>query len=548
MQADFQSRADEQVAAKDAKLAELQRAVTELQEEKCALQAEREKLREDLQSLQQGTPVERVLENEQCDVNSAELERLDLRSEVKQVDTLSNRLKMAEEELALEKLQHQKRLDAVSMERDKAIRDLSRLKQHLLDKELADSEKMDHDSEQIQELEARAATSSARVLQLEQSLSLALANQAESNKRSADELRRAREEVESLNQKLSNVLLALDSKDVELANLQSALGQYYAESEAQERLHGELRSSKEEIARLLDNLRAANRLNEDMRQEKKDVLEKLALAEQKLLVNHQRTQKLEEDVSRLRHALEQSLTRLNRMSSDSDYYVDRRIVIKLLVTYFQRKHSHEVLDLMARMLGFSEEDKQRVGLAHDNAGKTGVVRSVLGIPGRFVGGLLGSGVPNTSFVAAENQSFADLWIDFLLKESEERDRRERAELDTKPVSETSGLGHDSMSVQANSNYHDEIFSGRKNIPQLNFHSSVNQKPSDQFPTAPPSPQDGYQNYIATTSTSLQGAENGVVSKNERGDIMGAEFSTVPLTSSSLPSRANFGHGKFASRS
>ncbi|KAJ7526179.1 hypothetical protein O6H91_17G085800 [Diphasiastrum complanatum] len=257
MQADFQSRADEQVAAKDAKLAELQRAVTELQEEKCALQAEREKLREDLQSLQQGTPVERVLENEQCDVNSAELERLDLRSEVKQVDTLSNRLKMAEEELALEKLQHQKRLDAVSMERDKAIRDLSRLKQHLLDKELADSEKMDHDSEQIQELEARAATSSARVLQLEQSLSLALANQAESNKRSADELRRAREEVESLNQKLSNVLLALDSKDVELANLQSALGQYYAESEAQERLHGELRSSKEEIARLLDNLRVS---------------------------------------------------------------------------------------------------------------------------------------------------------------------------------------------------------------------------------------------------------------------------------------------------
>lgn len=48
----------------------------------------------------------------------------------------------------------------------------------------------------------------------------------------------------------------------------------------------------------------------------------------------------------------------------------------------------QVLDLMVRMLGFSDEDKQRIGGAQQGAGK-GVVRGVLGLPGRLVGGMLG---------------------------------------------------------------------------------------------------------------------------------------------------------------
>ena len=43
---------------------------------------------------------------------------------------------------------------------------------------------------------------------------------------------------------------------------------------------------------------------------------------------------------------------------------------------------------MVRMLGFSNEDKQRIGVAQQGPGK-GVVRGVLGLPGRLVGGILG---------------------------------------------------------------------------------------------------------------------------------------------------------------
>lgn len=56
-----------------------------------------------------------------------------------------------------------------------------------------------------------------------------------------------------------------------------------------------------------------------------------------------------------------------------------------------------------RMLGFSDEDKQRIGIAQQGAGK-GVVRGVLGLPGRLVGGILGSGSSEASpNMAPDNQ-------------------------------------------------------------------------------------------------------------------------------------------------
>lgn len=63
----------------------------------------------------------------------------------------------------------------------------------------------------------------------------------------------------------------------------------------------------------------------------------------------------------------------------------------------------QVLDLMVRMLGFSNEDKQRIGLAQQGPGK-GVVRGVLGLPGRLVGGILGgSSTESAVNVGSDNQ-------------------------------------------------------------------------------------------------------------------------------------------------
>ncbi|XP_023744614.1 golgin candidate 4 [Lactuca sativa] len=318
-----------------------------------------------------------------------------------------------EMESSLQKLE--KDLKETSNERDKALQQLNRLKQHLLEKESEDSEKMDEDSKIIEGLRENNENLRAQIRQLERSL-----NQAEEVKMiNSNELLKSREIMNDLHKKI-------DAKNIELLNLQTALGQYYAEIEAKEHLERELASAREESAKLSERLKEAYQQVETTKQEKEEIMEKLSHAERVLAEGKGRVNKLEEDNSKLRRALEQSMTRLNRMSMDSDFSVDRRIVIKLLVTYFQRNHSKEVLDLMVRMLGFSEDEKQRIGVAQQGAAGKSVVRGVFGLPGRLVGGMLSGASSDTSanMAAADNQSFADMWVDFLLKEGEEREKRE----------------------------------------------------------------------------------------------------------------------------
>ena len=54
----------------------------------------------------------------------------------------------------------------------------------------------------------------------------------------------------------------------------------------------------------------------------------------------------------LRRSLQESMRRMSVLAEGSAQ-VDRRIVVKLLTTYFEKGHSAEVLQVMARMLGFT---------------------------------------------------------------------------------------------------------------------------------------------------------------------------------------------------
>ncbi|XP_022770506.1 golgin candidate 4-like isoform X2 [Durio zibethinus] len=293
--------------------------------------------------------------------------------------------------------------------------------------ESEESEKMDEDSKIIEELRESNEYRRAQIAHLEKALKLAVANQEEVKMMNNNEIQKSKEIIDDLNKKLANCIRTIDSKNVELLNLQTALGQYYAEIEAKEHLERDLALAREESAKLSGLLKDVDEHTELSKREKEEILAKLLQTERMVAEGKTRVNKLEEDNGKLRRALEQSMTRLNRMSMDSDYLVDRRIVIKLLVTYFQRNHSKEVLDLMVRMLGFSDEDKQRIGVAQHGAAK-GVVRGVLGLPGRLVGGILGGSSADVhANMASDNQSIADLWVDFLLKETEEREKRELAE-------------------------------------------------------------------------------------------------------------------------
>ncbi|KAK7279594.1 hypothetical protein RJT34_24647 [Clitoria ternatea] len=83
---------------------------------------------------------------------------------------------------------------------------------------------------------------------------------------------------------------------------------------------------------------------------------------------------------------------------------------------------------MVSMLGFSDEDKQKIGMVQQGSGK-GVVHGVLDLPGRLVGEILGgSSTESTTNAGSDDQSFADLWVDFLLKETKEREKRESSRI------------------------------------------------------------------------------------------------------------------------
>lgn len=91
---------------------------------------------------------------------------------------------------------------------------------------------MDEDSKLIEELRVVSEQQRAHIMQLERALKVEMAKQEENKKVISEEHQRSNEQIENLNYKLASCMSALESKNVELLNLQTALGQYYAESEA----------------------------------------------------------------------------------------------------------------------------------------------------------------------------------------------------------------------------------------------------------------------------------------------------------------------------
>lgn len=95
---------------------------------------------------------------------------------------------------------------------------------------------MDEDSKIIEELRVQNEYQRAQILRLEKALKQAIASQEEVKKMNNEELHKSKEIIEDLNKKLSSCLSTIDAKNVELLNLQTALGQYYAEIEAKVKL------------------------------------------------------------------------------------------------------------------------------------------------------------------------------------------------------------------------------------------------------------------------------------------------------------------------
>ena len=98
--------------------------------------------------------------------------------------------------------------------------------------ELEESEKMDEDSKIIEDLREHVEYQKATISSLERALGQARTSQEEIKMMNDHELQKSKEVIEDLKKKLASFMSAIDAKNTELQNLQTALGQYYAEIEA----------------------------------------------------------------------------------------------------------------------------------------------------------------------------------------------------------------------------------------------------------------------------------------------------------------------------
>ncbi|CAM9359440.1 unnamed protein product, partial [Ectocarpus sp. 8 AP-2014] len=126
------------------------------------------------------------------------------------------------------------------------------------------------------------------------------------------------------------------------------------------------------------------------------------------------------DLAKSRAALEAALLRLSGSCDDT---LDRQLVTNLIVRYVSSHHKKQVLELMARMFNFTEEEKEQVGLS--NRGPT--------LPGMLTAMFVGGGqdgdhdpeAATAEAKASAGGALGDLWVDFLMAETTEESGQRR---------------------------------------------------------------------------------------------------------------------------
>jgi len=91
---------------------------------------------------------------------------------------------------------------------------------------------MDEDSKIIEELRDSNNYLRAQISHLERTLKQGTVSQEKLKMENDNEILKSREIIDDLNKKLTDCMSTIDAKNTELLNLQTALGQYYAEIEA----------------------------------------------------------------------------------------------------------------------------------------------------------------------------------------------------------------------------------------------------------------------------------------------------------------------------
>jgi hypothetical protein len=255
---------------------------------------------------------------------------------------------------------------------------------------------------------------------LEEQVQLAQ-NQAAEARRSAESDEKVTElqvSLEEARRAASAHQTALAERETELQRLQAVLGQLSADSELLEEREAELATAARQIEEAQAQRDAAKGAAEAAADETAAARQDTRRALEGQVQLRERCGALHEDTFKLKKALEDAYRQIKDSQLSSGQMVDRQIVGKLLLTYFEREQAPEVLAVMMGVLAMGEEAKARVQAEHLRARK-GLLKTVSRAPIALVkGGLQLAAKPLEIGASPQpgDATMGDMWLDFLTQE------------------------------------------------------------------------------------------------------------------------------------
>lgn len=197
-----------------------------------------------------------------------------------------------------------------------------------------------------------------------------------------------------------------ESNALALVNLETVISSFQRESALREqKLTAELNERKAELQVAREELRKLHDLETRL-----GVAEKVALdSKNELLASQRHAMSLTGENSALRGRL----AKFQQYPTDQNL-IDRRIVVKMLMAYFERTDKEDVIQVMYRMFQFSPEERSAVDRSRRNSGIKSGIAKVASLLSPF-------DEPPPPLKEGEEGNLADLWVDFLLKESAKQD-------------------------------------------------------------------------------------------------------------------------------
>eukprot|EP01121_Diplochlamys_sp_Union-15-3_P017594 TRINITY_DN6223_c0_g1_i3.p1 TRINITY_DN6223_c0_g1~~TRINITY_DN6223_c0_g1_i3.p1 ORF type:complete len:313 (-),score=68.43 TRINITY_DN6223_c0_g1_i3:34-972(-) len=281
-----------------------------------------------------------------------------------------------------EEEQFKDEVEQLKLQLTKANGNLDRLRSHLLQKEKDSGEMLEELKQQLEDYKARET----HISQMEQeNLKLKLESQEKEKE-------------------YQRILL-------ELNNLQSVMEQF---QEAQHNeislrtlhLTNQVKALQQELARKSEDLNRVIKEKEEYATYKQQCLE----LKEKLNIVTQENANYKADVAPLQNIIKSLQDTIARLSDNKnkEEVIDKRIIAKMFVSYLQKGPKQmEVLELISRVLHFTDEEKKIVGLIPSKAGWYNPLKSLFGT----------NNAGNSQLPDQSQASLSQLWVEFLLREA-----------------------------------------------------------------------------------------------------------------------------------